>query len=138
MKCKVLKPSGDKLTAKQERAIVALLERGTIKEAAEACQVSDVTLWRWLQDEGFLSRYRAVRRQVIESSIARLQQSSTVAVETLEEIARDKGAPAAARVSASRVILEQGIKGVETIDTLERLARLEAILEEHKKRRMNA
>jgi len=123
-----LQPSGEKLTPKQERAIVALLDCGEIKEASVICGVSDVTLWRWLQSPLFQSRYRAARRQVVETAIAQLQSDCTKAARVLTEIAEDKEAPASSRVSAARTILEQAVGGVELVDLQERIESLEKTL----------
>lgn len=118
------------LTAKQEKAIAALLERGTVKEAAQAAKVSDVTLWRWLQDETFQRRYRESRAQVVETAISEMQSACSVAVRTLKNVCEDTTAPASARVAAARAILEQSIKGVEQTELIERLKILEAAIEQ--------
>jgi AcrR family transcriptional regulator len=117
-----------KLTPIQERAIVSLLSHATMRTAAKAVGVDEATLWRWLQDKDFRATYRAVRRECVGQSIARLQQASTEAVNTLREIVKDKGQPAPARVSAAKAILEFSIKAVEIEDMSERLAEVEAIL----------
>jgi hypothetical protein len=120
-----LQTAGGKLTPKQELGIVALLATGETKAAAAEIGVNEVTLWRWLQLPEFQSRYRASRRQVVETAIAQLQKFATTSVRVLVQVAVDKDAPASARVAAARVILEQGIKAVEMIDLQERIERLE-------------
>lgn len=47
------------LNRRQEAALIALLEKGSVQEAATACNLSEVTLWRYMQDPYFLARYRA-------------------------------------------------------------------------------
>ncbi len=127
-----MQPS-EKLTAKQERALLALLEHGTIAEACKVVGVSDVTLWRWLQLPEFQKAYRASRRQVVEGAIAQLQNDCTIAVRVLREVAEDVHAPASARVSAAKTILEQSISAVELIDLQERIEQLEGFLNERGK-----
>ena len=124
----VLGDADDNLTPIQERAIVALLANSTIKRAAKSVGIDDATLWRWLQDKHFHAAYRAARRESVSQAIARLQQASTEAVNTLREIVKDKQQPAPARVSAAKAILEFSIKAVEIEDMAERLAEVEAIL----------
>src|ERR1044071_2112347 len=102
-----------KLTAIQERAIVGLLSHSTIKSAAKAVGVDDTTLWRWLQDKEFHAAYMTIRRESVSLSIARLQQSSMEAVNTLRAIAKDKDSPASARVMAARSIIEYSFKAVQ-------------------------
>jgi DNA-binding MurR/RpiR family transcriptional regulator len=119
--------SPGKLTPKQEQAIVALLSEGTAKDAAEKCKVNEATLWRWLQLPEFQSRYRAARRQLVETAISQVQSNCAVAARVLREVAEDTTAPASSRVAAARIILEQSIKGVELHDLTERIEALEAL-----------
>ncbi len=123
-----MQDTAEKLTAKQERALVALLSTGGIKEAAELCAVNESTLWRWLQLPTFQTRYRAARRQVVETAIAQLQQDCSIAVRVLREVAEDREAPASARVSAAKTILEQSVSGIQLMDLQERIENLEQML----------
>jgi molybdenum-dependent DNA-binding transcriptional regulator ModE len=125
-----LKTPGEKLTPKQEQAIIALLSEHTIKAAGKAAGVSETSLWRWLQLPEFQRRYRAARRQVVESSIGRLQQGCDDAVTVLRLIARDTRAPASSRVAAARTIIEQSLRAIELEDLTERIERLEKTLEQ--------
>jgi phage terminase small subunit len=120
-----MKVAAEKLTAKQERALLALLDCGETKKAAEIAGVAEVTLWRWLQLPNFQSHYRATRRQVVETAIAQLQADCGVGVRVLREVAEDTSAPASARVSAAKTIIEQSVSAVELMDLQERLEALE-------------
>ena len=117
-----------KLSQKQERALVALLDCGEIKKAAAAAGVNEATLWRWLQSPDFQSRYRAARRQLVETAIAQLQSDCTTAARVLREVAEDRQAPASSRVAAARAILEQSIGAIELMDLQERVEMLEKSL----------
>jgi hypothetical protein len=117
-----------KLTPIQERAIVALLANSTIKRAAKSIGVDETTLWRWLQDKDFHAAYRTARRESVSQAMARLQQASSEAVNTLREIVKDKGQPAPARVSAAKAILEFSIKAVEIEDLAQRVEELESVM----------
>jgi hypothetical protein len=77
------------LTPIQERAIVALLSNANTRTAAKAVGVDEATLWRWLQDKEFHAAYMTIRRESVSLSIARLQQSTMEAVNTLKAIAKD-------------------------------------------------
>ena len=120
-----MKAVGEKLTPKQERALVALLDCGEIKKAAEIAEVGEVTLWRWLQSPDFQARYRAARRQLVETAIAQLQSDCTIAARVLREVAEDREAPASSRVAAARAIIEQSVSAVQLTDLQERLEVLE-------------
>ena len=74
---------GDKLGRKEEQAILALLARPTIGEAASAVGIGEVSLRRWLQRPDFRDRYREARQRVVEGAIASLQQATGDAVAAL-------------------------------------------------------
>ncbi len=128
-----MKPSSQNLTPKQEQALIALLSHGTIDAAYEAARVSKTTMWRFMQLEAFQTRYRAARRQLVETAIAQLQSDSIIAVRVLREVAEDTGVLASARVAAAKTILEMSLRGVELSDLHERVERLESLLDEQEK-----
>jgi hypothetical protein len=74
------------LTAKQEKAIAALLSEPTMKSAAQLVKVSEITIIRWLHEDAFKEAYREARREATKQTIARLQQASSEAVDTLCEV----------------------------------------------------
>lgn len=123
-----MKGHGEKLSRKQEQAIAALLTYPTIEQAAKAVGVGETTLWRWLQDEDFQELYRQAKREVVSQAITRLQQASCEAVEALREIINNAEAPAHARVSAAKAVLEAAQKGVENEDLAQRIKALERAL----------
>jgi heterodisulfide reductase subunit C len=116
---------GEKLTRKQEQAISCLLEQATLKDAAVACGIGEMTLRRWLQQPGFQEHYRQAKRQVVEQAITSVQKATEEAVGVLKEIMNDKEAPTSSRVSAAKTILETAIKAVELEDIMTRLDALE-------------
>lgn len=117
-----------KLTAKQERGIVALLANTKLKDAAASAGISEATLWRWLQEPDFHAAYMKARRDAVQSAIARLQSYTSDAVDTLHEIMMDKDALAFARLGAARAILDYSIRGVELEDHEQRLAEIERLM----------
>jgi hypothetical protein len=120
-----LRDESPNLDAKHDAAIAALLSTRTVRDAAKKCKISEATLYRLLQLPEFKTKYRAARRDLVENVIAQLQHDGMVAATALRQIVKNKKAPASVRVSAARVILEQGIKAVELIDLVERVERLE-------------
>lgn len=116
---------GEKLSRKEEHALVALLTLPTIAEAAQAVGVAESTLLRWLRQAEFRDRYRAARQEAVGVAIARLQQGSAEAVAALLTIMQDKALSAAARVTAAKTVLEQAIKVGELEDLAARVKALE-------------
>lgn len=115
----------DALSAVQHRAVLALLERPTVKDAAEAAGVHKATLYRWLQEEGFQAVYHGARRELLRHVAARLQQISGEAVETLREVMADRTQQGASRVGAARTVLDYAVKAAEQQEVIERLDALE-------------
>ncbi len=113
------------LPEKQEAALLALLSHKTLKESALAAGVSMPTLWRYLRDPVFSLRYREMRRELVECAMVRLQNDSEHAAHVLRDVADDKQAPAGARVTAARTIIELSIKSVELGDLQQRISSLE-------------
>jgi len=116
----------NKLPANAEKMLAALLSSPTIKEAAKAARVSEATVTRALRNEGFSKLYREARREVTQHCVMRLQADSSHAAKVLRDIADDPTAPASARVTAARAIIEQAFRGAELYDLTERIAAIEA------------
>ena len=115
------------LTPRQEQGITALLVQGSLQAAAEASGVNEKTLRRWLRDDAaFQMAYREARRQVVQQAIVQVQQATGEAVETLRQVMQAADAPASAKVSAAKTILETAMKAMELEDLEARIAALEA------------
>lgn len=117
---------GEKLTRRQDAAIVALLAHPTIPEAAKAAGVSETTLWRWLQRDDFRKKYREAQDKVFDGALGSLQGASTEAVACLKRNLTS-GTPSA-EVQAAKVILEYTIKARELFGLEARIMQLEAQL----------
>ena len=99
-----------------------------MKDAAEAAGISEVTLWRWLQDTDFRALYMQARRLAVQRAIARTQAVTSEAVETLREVM--KCTMPSARVAAAKAILDYALKGIQIDDLEQRLSELEGKLAE--------
>ena len=116
----------------REKALTALLESGSISEAADSSGLSRKTIQRYLEDKDFSEEYRTARRQVFEQNIVRLQSLHAGAVETLERNLTCNNP--SVEVRAAQIIIEGNRKDFETLDILERLEKMEdAIKTEAKK-----
>ena len=107
----------------KQKALTALLNSPTITDAAKTCGLSEATIYRYLSEDDFKKEYRKAQRQVIENSITQIQRITFKAVETLEKNLTC-GNPQV-EVSAARIVLDNSLKAVETMDILERLEELE-------------
>jgi hypothetical protein len=119
----------DKLTAKQEKGIAALLSSATIKAAAESAGVAERTIHTWLTEPAFDAAYRAARRDAVKLATTRLQVASSAAVAVLCQLMGTPNPPAV-RLAAASKILELAIKSVELEDIQSRLEALERVYAE--------
>jgi hypothetical protein len=117
--------SAGKLTRKQEALISALLTAPSLAAAAQHAGLSEVTAWRWLKDATFQAAYREARRAVVQHAITQVQQATGAAVETLRSVMQDPEAPASAKVSAAKTILDTAVKAIELEDLEQRIVALE-------------
>lgn len=121
-----MKPQSDR-GSKRDKAILGLLTQPTIQEAANFAGISDVTLWRWMQDEEFSNRYKQAKHMAFNQAIGRLQQASTIAVDTLQSVMQDGTAPPSSRVSAAKTVLELSHKSFEIEELANKIAELERL-----------
>ena len=119
---------GENLPAAQEKAVQALLSCVTVEAAAKKAGISCRTLHRWLKEPGFRQGHLAARRQIMEQAVGTLQRASLGAVETL--VRNLKCGVPTVEVSAARIILDAGLKGVEMLEFEDRLATVEESLAE--------
>jgi AcrR family transcriptional regulator len=112
----------------KEKALIALIDSASIREAAQKSGLSEETLYRYLKDKEFIAEYRQARRATVENAITQIQQATGEAVETLKKNLHCENP--AAEIRAAQIILDNAIKGVELIDVIERLENLENAIEE--------
>jgi hypothetical protein len=113
-------PNGAKTDAVRERAVAALLACSSTKAAAAKSNVAHRTLRRWLaEDAEFQEMLALARRQALQLAIGRLSKATQAAVTALVRACRNGDAKAAA------TILDRAIRGIELVDVLPRLERLE-------------
>lgn len=117
------------MTARQQRALVALLTTPSKEAAAKAAGISTRSLRDYLADPEFQSEYKKAFGSMVEGATRQAQQALAPALSTLRKIVEDKDEDANARISAARAILSHGMKLIETADILDRPTELEAAME---------
>jgi DNA-binding MurR/RpiR family transcriptional regulator len=115
------------LSRRHENLIVALIANPKITDAAKAAGVSESTVWRLMQREDFQKRYREAQDEALNSALGSIQGAATEAVATLREIASN-GKVEAARVQASKAILDYTFKVRQQFGLEERIKQLEEAL----------
>lgn len=122
---------------KKELAVLSLLTANTHEEAAKQSGVSVSTMYRWARYDGeFQEIMREAKRQAMSNAIGKIQKACTDAVEVLIEVAKNKKAPAMARVVAANSLLDKAFDAMKTEEIVQRLERLEEMAnDEHSQNR---
>ena len=113
------------LPQKQTKAIVSLLNCRTVSEAASQAGVNESTVWRWMREESFQDALQEAKQRIVTQAIIQLQQATGEAVGTLRGIMADGEAPASARVTAAKAVLDMAVKAIKMEDLEARLMNLE-------------
>lgn len=111
----------------KEKALNALLNSPSIREASKQSGLSEETIYRYLKDAEFKTEYQAARRRIFEQNIFKLQSLHDEAVETLQRNLNCENP--SVEVRAAQIIIESNRKDFETFDILERLETLENVAE---------
>ena len=116
---------GEKLSRAKQTAIAALLTNPSIAAAASAAGIAERTIYRWLKISSFQQAFAAARQECVKQALTTIQQTMTAAVEVLCEVMNDPKAPASSRISAARIVIDNGIRVSEIENIEERLSALE-------------
>lgn len=119
------------LTPRQRRALESLLASGDVTEAARAANVARQTVHKWLQRPAFraaLDKAEADKLHGLQSALVRLGDKATSALGA--ELDGDSPMAAGARVRAADIVLSHLLKMRELVTLEDRIAALEAALED--------
>ena len=113
------------LSANQRKAIIALLNASTVREAAEAAGLGERTLARYLSSDKFRAELCKRQDEALAAATAALSGLTGAAVGVLADVMNDPNASHSARVRAALGILSERRKVAELDDLVERVAALE-------------
>lgn len=112
---------------KGDPELVAALAAGqSYADAAAAAGVSKRTARRRMTESDFRAEVDALRADMFARAVGRMAGLVDEAAETLRDVMRDPEAPAGARVSAARAVLQLGADLRERLELVERIEALEA------------
>lgn len=117
------------MTGKKQKALAALLSSNTQAEAAAKAGISTRALRYYLEDVEFCEEYDRLQKQAIADATRQLQKNLHAAIDALRAIIAGSGNDAA-KIAASRTILEYGIRFTELHDMCNRLEAVERELDE--------
>lgn len=109
-----------------EQIIAALIECGSITDAAVKLGCNRKTLYARMAKPSFKDLYSQFKSDMIRSAAARLQSATNTAIDTLYEVMTDESTAKQTRVYCAVSVLQYAMKFTETADIIERLETLEA------------
>lgn len=107
-----------------EQIAAALLERGTIKQAAAACGISERAIYDRMNTNDFQSIYKAAKADIIRAAVFNLNGQLQAAVNTIAEIMADKTATPGTRLQAAQMILTHAHRAAQRLQEDETAARI--------------
>jgi hypothetical protein len=127
----------EKLSAKQEAALMALLSSPSVAAAARKCGLNERTIRRYLHDPTFLSAYNRARGALLSETVLGIQATALAGVGAINESLEDEDA--ATRLRAARYAVEFMLRGIENerkwTELQEVLPRLDALERELERER---
>ncbi len=109
----------------KEKVITALLTSDTKKEASAKAGISDRTLRSYLANPAFNTEYQKRKQKVLLDATRQIQSSLKTAINALNKIVTSKSSSDGAKISASRALLEYGLRFTDIADIIIRLEALE-------------
>ncbi len=98
-----------------EEIIAALLQNGTIKEAARAAGTTPRTIYDRMKDREFRAEYMEAKNDIVRKAIFTINEKLGAAVDTVAEIMADKEINPAIRLQAAQTIMNNAGKFAERL-----------------------
>lgn len=117
--------AGNVLTARQRKALTALLAGATVAGAAEAAGVDPRTVTRWRESEAFRAALADGQAEMLASTVRALATVARAAVGVLGRTLLDESARPADKLRAAAIVLERVLPLAELVDLAARVAALE-------------
>ena len=111
--------------ANDERIITALLQHGTIKEAAAAADTTPRTIYNRMKNREFRAQYEAAKNDILRTAYITINGKLTAAIEAVAEIMQNPENNAAVRLQAAQAIITNAAKFTERLRADEYNARQE-------------
>ena len=106
-----------------EQIIAALLQFGSMREAAAACNISPRTIYDRLEDREFRALYMSAKSDIVRKAIFSINEKLSGAVDAVAEIMTDKDVNPAVRLQAAQVIFNNAGKFSDRLTIEEKASR---------------
>lgn len=98
------------MTPRKRKVIIALLGCNSVTVAAQESGVSERTIYRYLAESSFRRALQEAEREAIQQATRRLVGLQGLAIETLEEVLKDKAEKPSVRLKAATSTLNYLLK----------------------------
>lgn len=105
----------NKKAVSDEEIIAAILQHGTLKEAAQAAGISTRAIYDRMENRAFRSLYMAAKNDIIRRAVFSINEKLSDAIDAVSEIMKDKNNNPAIRLQAAQTILNNAGKFAERL-----------------------
>lgn len=109
-----------------EEIIAALLQHGTVKEAAAAAGVAPRTIYDRMNDREFRAEYMEAKNDIIRKAVFSINEKLSAAIDAIVDIMNDKEVNPAVRLQAAQTIINNAGKFADRLTKDEYQSRSEA------------
>lgn len=114
---------------KDEQIIAALLSNPTIRDAAHSLEIPESRIYSRLRNEQFSKKYSEARQRLLRQTTTYLQGLVSEAVEKIRSVMNDPESSRQTSLNAAAELLRVCYKMTEQADVIDRLDKLEQIVE---------
>lgn len=93
-----------------EEIIAALIQHGTVKEAAKAAGTTPRTIYDRMREKEFAAEYQQAKNGIIRKAVFAIDEKLSEAINTISDLMLDKETPPAIRLQAAQTILNNAEK----------------------------
>lgn len=111
-------------TVPDEKIIAALLQYGTMKEAAAACGITPRTIYDRMDTREFRAQYMAAKTDIVRKAVFTINEKLSDAITTVAEIMTNSDTSPAVRLQAAQVIINNAGKFAERLSDDEHASRI--------------
>ena len=104
-----------------EEIIAALLQSGSIAQAAELTGISARSLYDRMGTRDFRAAYNAAKSDIVRAAVLTMNRSLAAAVEVVTDIMNDDNNNAGTRLQAAKIIIENAAKFSDRLSEADKL-----------------
>lgn len=104
-----------------EEIIAALMSSGSIAQAAQMTGIATRTIYDRMGYRSFQAAYSAAKADIVRQAVLTMNRNLSAAVETVTSIMNDDGNPAATRLQAAKMLLENAARFSDRLNDADRV-----------------